>query len=400
MKNKQTLCLVMIVRNESKVIERCLNRVKSHIDYWVIVDTGSEDNTPEIIQETLKEIPGELHYRPWVNFGVNRTESLQLAKGKADYLLLCDADEQIIFSEQFNSGSLTKEKYLLEYTNACRYSVPYLIKGNIDWRYVGVTHEYLDTDQSIESERINDINILDLKDGGHKQDKYERDIHLLEQGLVEEPENSRYKFYLANSYRDIENHEKAAEWYQKRIEDGGWIEEVTVAYENLGLCYQKLGNTQQALNCWLKGYDYNPNRAESLYHAVQQLRSEGNYYLGYQLGLLAKRIPYPANDILFIKSDIYHYWIDYELSICAFYAKDFKQGYESCRHVLLTNPHNEIIVGTTINNLRFYLESAKADTAYHIRPMVQIISDYIQKHNDLDSSYYNTLCILQNLYDA
>ncbi|MDD6910576.1 glycosyltransferase [Actinobacillus minor] len=53
MKNAKTLCLVMIVRNEEKVIERCLNRVKDHIDYWVIVDTGSDDKTPDLIQKNV-----------------------------------------------------------------------------------------------------------------------------------------------------------------------------------------------------------------------------------------------------------------------------------------------------------------------------------------------------------
>lgn len=131
--NKKTLCLVMIVRNESKVIKRCLDRVKDKIDYWVIVDTGSDDNTMEIIRETLKDIPGELHQQEWINFGKNRTQSLALAKDKADYLLLCDADEQIIFSDEFNTSNLNEDAYLIPYQGEHDYSVPYLIKGNINW---------------------------------------------------------------------------------------------------------------------------------------------------------------------------------------------------------------------------------------------------------------------------
>jgi glycosyltransferase involved in cell wall biosynthesis len=41
----KSVCLNMIVKNESKVIERCLRSVKGCIDYWVIVDTGSTDDT-------------------------------------------------------------------------------------------------------------------------------------------------------------------------------------------------------------------------------------------------------------------------------------------------------------------------------------------------------------------
>lgn len=395
---KNTICLVMIVKNESKVIKRCLDRVKKHIDYWVIVDTGSTDNTPELIKEILSTVPGELHHRPWVNFGANRTESLQLAKKKADYLLLCDADEQIVFSPLFDANQLTQDAYLISYIGGTyTYSVPYLIKGDINWKYVGVTHEYLDADQVFQREKIQHINILDLKDGGAKADKYERDIALLEQGIIEEPQNSRYKFYLANSYRDIGNYEKAIEWYKKRIEDGGWVEEVSCSYEYLGKCYDALGNKELSLYYWLLGYDYNPSRIESLYLAVRLLRIQGNYQLSYRLALMAKNTPYPKHDILFIKSDIYDYLIDYELSITSYYAKDLKRGYECCRYVLLKKPANDAVVGTTIRNLKFYLDYAEGDCADYLKSMIEIISDYLSKYPDTDDEVGSTLAYLREL---
>lgn len=379
--DKKTLCLVMIVRNESRVIKRCLDRVKDKIDYWVIVDTGSDDNTMDLIKETLKDIPGELHQQEWVNFGYNRTQSLALAKGKADYLLLCDADEQIIFSDKFNPNELIEDAYLVPYQGGNDYSVPYLIKGDINWSYIGVTHEYLDADIKTNRVKISTVSILDLQDGGFKSDKFERDIRLLEQGLKEEPNNVRYMFYLANSYRDIENYGKAAEWYKKRIEAGGWIEEITVAYRYLGLCYKNLGKDQEALNIWLMGYDYNPSRIESLYQAVQLLREKGNARLGYQLAKIAIDTPYPEKDILFVARDIYNFWIFYEMSICAYYVNDFKTGYECCKKVLFNNP-NPKVREITINNLRFYKEYAKKDKKKYITQLINLIQDYLSEQDN------------------
>jgi glycosyltransferase involved in cell wall biosynthesis len=77
---KPRICLNMIVRDEAHVIERCLASVKPYIDHWVIVDTGSVDDTPARIASALAGVPGTLHHRPWRDFGHNRSEALALAK--------------------------------------------------------------------------------------------------------------------------------------------------------------------------------------------------------------------------------------------------------------------------------------------------------------------------------
>lgn len=82
----------MIVKDEAKVIERCLASVRGLVDTWVISDTGSTDGTQELIRRALAGVPGELHQDPWVDFGHNRTRNIRRARGRADYLLLIDAD--------------------------------------------------------------------------------------------------------------------------------------------------------------------------------------------------------------------------------------------------------------------------------------------------------------------
>lgn len=117
---RRSICLNMIVKNEEHVIETCLNSVKPLIDYWVIVDTGSTDETKARIQKALAGIPGELYDRPWVNFGHNRDEALKFAKGKGDYILLMDADEFIEIDPRFNRDALKEDCYMVDvsdYTN-------------------------------------------------------------------------------------------------------------------------------------------------------------------------------------------------------------------------------------------------------------------------------------------
>ena len=91
----QSLCLNMIVKDEAPVIRSCLDSVRAIIDCWVIVDTGSTDGTQDVIREHLRGLPGELVERPWVDFAHNRSEALDFARGRADYLLVIDADETL-----------------------------------------------------------------------------------------------------------------------------------------------------------------------------------------------------------------------------------------------------------------------------------------------------------------
>ena len=103
---KKKISLCMIVKNESKVIERCLASILPVIDYWVIVDTGSTDGTQDKIKKFFDNvgIPGELHERPWKNFGHNRSEALELAYANKDidYCLMIDSDEVLVFDPGFD----------------------------------------------------------------------------------------------------------------------------------------------------------------------------------------------------------------------------------------------------------------------------------------------------------
>jgi glycosyltransferase involved in cell wall biosynthesis len=95
-----SICLNMIVKNESHIIKDTLEKLCSKIQfsYWVICDTGSTDNTREIISDFFnsKSIPGELYQDEWKNFAHNRTLALERAYFKTELLLVFDADDEIV----------------------------------------------------------------------------------------------------------------------------------------------------------------------------------------------------------------------------------------------------------------------------------------------------------------
>ena len=89
-----TLCLNMIVKNESQVIIRLLSSVITIIDTYCICDTGSTDNTIELIKNFFEEhdIEGKIIQEPFKDFGYNRSFALKAATGMSDYAILLDAD--------------------------------------------------------------------------------------------------------------------------------------------------------------------------------------------------------------------------------------------------------------------------------------------------------------------
>jgi len=316
---KPTLCLNMIVKNESKIITRLFDSVLSIIDCYCICDTGSTDNTIQIITQYFekKNIPGKVVEEPFKNFCHNRNFALQSCLGMSDYILLMDAD-MILEVKDFDKNYLYSADsfFILQGNDSFYYQNVRIVKNNSLYKYVGVTHEYIDMPPNNRLCNIekNNIFIRDLGDGGAKHDKFERDIRLLVNGIKEEPDNVRYFFYLANSYHDSGKFEEAIDYYKKRIDFGGWKEEVWYSYYRIGLCYKNMGKMNDAICYWLDGYNFYPERLEGLYEIINYYRISSKHKLCDIIYKEAKKIlhlNYNRDSYLFLHNDVYTYKLYY-----------------------------------------------------------------------------------------
>ena len=75
----KSIGLCLIVKNESKIITRCLDSVRPFVDYVMVEDTGSSDGTQEIIRDWLRQnnMAGAVIDEPWRDFAYNRTHVLE-----------------------------------------------------------------------------------------------------------------------------------------------------------------------------------------------------------------------------------------------------------------------------------------------------------------------------------
>ena len=361
------ICLNMIVRNESKIIERCLNQVKDLVDCISICDTGSEDNTIEVIERFIEEnnIPGKVHRHVWKNFGHNRTLSFLAAQDTLrdlnlltsnTYALLLDADMILEIAPEFTKESLAKDYYLItQKASTLSYPNIRLIKATLPWQSLGVTHEYWSSGKPAIGEIISTLQILDCNDGGCKTDKLERDVKYLTEGLKEEPNNERYMFYLAECYKFLKDYEKAIQWYQARINQGKWKEEVWYSKFMIGSCYEQLNNWELALKYYLEAYDHTPTRSEPIYNITKHYRLNHQHQLAYLFSKMGLSIPKPIKEYLFITESIYDYSFDEELSIAAYYTKHHEEGYLAANRLLLNKSIPASLKQQTYKNLTYYL---------------------------------------------
>ncbi len=340
---KKTICLNMIVKDESDAIERCLGSVKHLIDYWVIVDTGSSDGTQEIIKKFMKDIPGELHERPWVDFAHNRNEALKFAKNKADYLLFIDADEIFEYSPEFALPPLTKDIYMVQVRQleTVDFRRPSLVNNHLNWRWEGILHECLECEEAKTREEIKGvINICNAVVGGRskvsRREKYLKDAMVLEAALKKEPANSRYVYYLGQSYLAADEYEKAIQAFEKRIILGGHSLETYMAMYQKAIAEEKSDKWDTAIESYFKAYEFHPIRAEPLFHSAVLYRKKGNLLLGYLLSKHALTFPYPAQDE-WVEYMSYDYAMLIEFANCALLLNKNQEGLDACAK-LLANP--------------------------------------------------------------
>ncbi len=365
----KNLCLNMIVKNESRVIKRLLQSVVKYIDCYCICDTGSTDNTVEEIRNFFSSqtppIPGRIILEPFQDFGYNRSFALKACDDlDVSYVLLLDADMVLSVNPKYTKedvyGKLTEDVYYLyQGSDSFYYKNVRIVRNHIGISYWGVTHEYVKTPEGAVYSKFdkNEIFINDIGDGGCKSDKFIRDINLLKKGLEKEKDNDRYTFYLANSYRDAGQNENAIDTYKKRIELGGWVEEVWQSHYNIGKCYKKMGDMASAIYWWSEGFNYFQKRLENMYEIIHYYRCIGKNQLAYMYYVAAEQINRNgvSDDHLFLQKDIYEYKLDYELSIVGYYCNwNHYDLVKCCIKILNNRLTEESISRNVLSNYKFY----------------------------------------------
>lgn len=376
------LSLNMIVRNEAARIERALASAVQFIEGAVIVDTGSTDDTKGVIQRFFDahKLPVYIEDAPFENWSQARNSALDSGRREAprmgaDALLLMDADMELRVTDAVTFlGSTTPTSMdMYQKAGSLEYINRRIVAANTTGHYRGVTHEYLDIDASglIPS---GVAYFIDHADGSNRPEKFKRDIRLLLADLKTDPDNVRSFYYLAQSYRDAGNLEKAAKWYKRRMEAGGWDEEAWHAHLSYAHCLKGLGDEAGFIREALAAYNRRPTRAEPMYDLANHYRLKGMNAPALAMAEAVGNLPV-STDGLFVNRWVYEAGLKEEIAITGFYVPGKKMlGYRTAAELSLK-------AGVQYGGVR---ELARQNLYHYLQPLKDFCPSFKARRIDFD----------------
>ena len=358
--SKKLLELVMIVKNSGDVLRKCLQSVKPYIDTWTIVDTGSTDHTPSIIEEEMKEIDGVLHHIPFVDFSTTRNKSLDLCSGKCKYLLILDDSyelkggaelRELLDTSSTSSFSLKIGNIRETLLQSCYYSLR-IIKTDSNLRYKGRVHEYI-VDPSNEMIQNELIYINDIENNAHvmrSKARAKSDIAFLMKDYSDHPTHPRTLMYLAKTHILIggsDHTKKALSFLNKMIDLGENIHreyQFFAHYEKTCLSFEEDGNRDVYIKNLIKIQSKFQDRAEPFYKLAVIKYEEGKYRE--VASMMDKLLFFPTPILMMTLNEtmIYDYYIPYLYIDVNMKLRNFTKAIEVLRLKLEHYPSDQSLL--------------------------------------------------------
>ncbi len=211
-----TIGLVMIVKNESRSLEKCLSLAEKLVDGIYITDTGSTDHTIEI----ARKFNAHISEYEWCNdFAAARNYALE--QSPCDWNLILDADEYLVSGTkedilQFvesggRVGAIERHDSYREangeLSQSCVFTTRLVPRGTV---YEGKVHE-----QIVSELPIVPLPLVFDHDGYLQGGKGERNLEILLEELEENPHDPYVLYQVSRTLWLMKEFEKANGYFEK-----------------------------------------------------------------------------------------------------------------------------------------------------------------------------------------
>jgi hypothetical protein len=360
-RKKTNISAILMVKNESLKINVTLESILGFVDNIIIYDTGSKDNTIDIITEFCNKYKINLYLKhgTFKNFSISRNVLLDFADSISGlkYLLLLDCNDELrngpdlikfIATEYPYDGFFVQQKWnaniVIDYYNIR------FIKAYSGHRYKGAVHEYIEIPVELLGQKIPKVVIYQDRNNDDNKSKirFNKDKVLLLNEYNSSEKTPRTVYYLAQTYDCLSEKEKSYFYYKERIELDGYIEEKYHAAYNCGQILKGLGKSfSEYLGYYIIAFSI-MHRCEPLVRLCEYYISQHSWSQAYYFINEACNLDYP-NCGLFVDAECYRYYRWHLMGIVAYYVKEYKKGFDACTIAIncRQNP-------TDISNLSYY----------------------------------------------
>jgi tetratricopeptide (TPR) repeat protein len=344
--------LCIMVKNGGDQFETMLRENFHLIDKWTILDTGSTDNTIEIINRVLVgKKRGQLYCEPFINFPDSRNRCLELAGQTCKYTLMLD-DTYIVKGNlreflQVVRGDQFATSYSLYVTSDdVQYTSNRIVKTENKLRYVFKLHEIINPVGNINVSIPADVaNIFDYRCDymeGRTMERKAYDLRVLEEGLRDEPDNPRNLYYLAQTYSLLKKYDVAFDYFIQRVNHPvqGFIQEKHDAYFEAGRIanFQLKKPWNECQELYEKAFAMDNKRPESQYFLGIHYYLEGNYKEAWTYFYRAYQIGFPVHCEFSLKPTLSFFFLPKFLAeLCYTYAKNYTLGKQVALFFLQNN---------------------------------------------------------------
>lgn len=288
---RPSISACLIVRDEARLLPRCLRSIAGAYDELCIVDTGSSDRTLEIARKAgartrqISECNGS--DGKIEDFAAARNATLALATG--DWILQIDADEVLqpggVARIRRHSRNLQSTSLVVTMRSGTAvWRSTRLHRRSDDLRYVGRIHEYVERAGATRAIVDRKIVIINRPDKRDKESADDRNLRLLRLELTDHPDNARAHYQLGNELRGAGRIDEAIESYRESLRLGNYRHGAFVSRYYLAICYLRKRDWEGAIASALDGVRFDPRYAEvhcllgDVYFARGQLEFARQWY--------------------------------------------------------------------------------------------------------------------------